>query len=417
MKKILIVLLALLLCLGAAAAEEAGILGQPFPDFTATDCEGNPFILSEALKTHEAVLINIWTTWCPPCESEMAFLNEAYEQYGDRVAFIALSGEDNDTPEMIKAYRESHGISFPMGRDEGRALFQYMGGEGFPTTVIVDRFGNAAFIHVGCFYSTGEVTRSINAFLGDGYTETAVLAEIPKDTSTLAVPASAATAVKVENENVKPVVFRAEESPDPVSAYVVYDDTARLRLEAAVTDNPASLLCYDYLLNTIVELPDLLDPQRGAYIHEAPMPGAEADIHYNYVGLIDSVSGQYLADAYLIAGDEYIEELANDMRSWGYTITWEYAEPAPAESGAQAYILHVVDQDGAPVPGVTVNFCTDTACSPAESDENGIISFSGAPAVYHVQLIDVPDGYSYDEGFEIYTGSVYGEWVLRIRKD
>lgn len=417
MKKWFITLLVLLLCLGAAAAEDAGILGQPFPDFTAEDSEGNPFVLSEALKDHEAVLINIWTSWCGPCELEMPFLNEMYQQYGDRVAFIALSAEPNDTPELIGAYRQSHGITFPMGRDEDRALFQYLGGEGYPTTVIVDRFGNAAFIHVGCFMSAGEAERVITSFLGDSYTETAVLAEIPQDTSTLALPASAATAVAVENENVKPVLFRTDSEPEPVKAYVIYDNTAHLRLDAAASDNPASLLCYDYLLNTVVELPELLDPQRGAYICETPMPGAESEIHYGYVGLIDSVSGQYLADAYLIAGDDYIEELANDMRSWGYTVTWEYAEAAPAEDGPQAYILHTVDQDGAPVPGVTVNFCTDTACTPAESDENGMISFSGAPAVYHVQIIDVPDGYSYDEGFEMYTGSEYGEWVLRIRKD
>jgi peroxiredoxin len=31
---------------------------KPFPDFTVTDSEGKTFTLSEALKDHEAVLIN-----------------------------------------------------------------------------------------------------------------------------------------------------------------------------------------------------------------------------------------------------------------------------------------------------------------------------------------------------------------------
>ena len=170
MKKVLIALALLLaLCLASAYAEEAGILGQPFPDFTVTDTQGNEFTLSEALKDHEAALINIWATWCPPCEAEMPMLNEVYEQYGDQVAFIALSYDADDTAEKVEAYRVDHGISFPMGRDEGAALYQYLGRQGVPTTVIVDRFGNAAFLRVGSFFDTGEVRRVLEAFLGDGY--------------------------------------------------------------------------------------------------------------------------------------------------------------------------------------------------------------------------------------------------------
>ena len=92
MKKALIALVLLLtVFLVSASAGESTILGQPFPDFKVTDTQENTFTLSEALKDHEAVLFNIWATWCPPCEAEMTMLNEVYAQYGDQVAFIALS--------------------------------------------------------------------------------------------------------------------------------------------------------------------------------------------------------------------------------------------------------------------------------------------------------------------------------------
>ena len=52
---------------------------------------------------------------------------------------------------------------------------------------------------------------------------------------------------------------------------------------------------------------------------------------------------------------------------------------------------------------VTVNFCTDTACTPEETDETGMIAFEGEPREYHVQIVDVPEGYSYDESFDMYT--------------
>ena len=52
-----------------------------------------------------------------------------------------------------------------------------------------------------------------------------------------------------------------------------------------------------------------------------------------------------------------------------------------------------------------------------ESDEDGLITFTGAPDAYHVMIIDAPDGYSYDEDYEMYTAREYGEWILRVRKD
>ena len=98
---------------------------------------------------------------------------------------------------------------------------------------------------------------------------------------------------------------------------------------------------------------------------------------------------------------------------------WEYAEETTELSadGQKAYVIHVVDQDGNPVEEVTVNFCTDTACTPEETDEAGMIAFEGEPREYHVQVVDVPEGYSYDEGFDMYTTAEYGEWALRVKKD
>jgi hypothetical protein len=98
-------------------------------------------------------------------------------------------------------------------------------------------------------------------------------------------------------------------------------------------------------------------------------------------------------------------------------VTVEYETDADDESSADAYIIHVLDQNGDPVPEVVVNFCTDTACTPCEADEDGTIAYTGKPDVYHIQIIDYPEGYSCDESFEMYTPVTYGEWVLRLRKD
>ena len=116
---------------------------------------------------------------------------------------------------------------------------------------------------------------------------------------------------------------------------------------------------------------------------------------------------------------EEVDALVEGIKSeTGAGVSWEYAEEkAPAENALQAYIIHVVDQDNKPVGEVTVNFCTDLACTPSESDESGTVTFTGAPDVYHVQIVDVPEGYSWDESYDMYTTKEYGEWVLRVKKD
>lgn len=173
MKKLFVALLVLSLSLVPLCASLAeDILGQPFPDFTATDTEGNTFTLSEALRDHEAVLVNLWASWCPPCEAEFPDLTEAYEEYRDRVAFIALSCEPDDTLEVIAEYRRSHGITFPMGRDEDQEILMYTESDGIPTTVVVDRFGNAAFFRIGMFEDAEMIKSVLDNFLGDAYTET-----------------------------------------------------------------------------------------------------------------------------------------------------------------------------------------------------------------------------------------------------
>lgn len=419
MKKLAYCSLALLLalCLGAASAEESGILGKPFPEFTAADTQGNTFTLSDALKDHEAVVINFWATWCPPCEFEVQFLEEAYAQYGDRVAFICLSGEEDDTLEKIETYRERHGLTLPMGRDEGAALFSSIGAVAYPTTVIVDRFGNVAFCHEMMFKSTRELSSAIEVFLGDGYAETAVLDGIPEPDATGAFPVAASREVFLENEGARQLFFKNDAPPSRLKAFVVNDSVAHLRMELPASDNPYNMICCHWNDAALHEMPTLLDPSGSGYSLDVPIPDGEGDPAYAIVCLMEW-RGDTSEDlnVYLIRSEDSLDKLCEQLAQDGWTLTEEAGEAA-APDAPQAYVLHVVDQYGDPVPGTIVNFCTDTACAMAQSDDSGTITFDGAPEAYHVQLLKVPEGYSFDAGFELNTGKTYGEWRLCVRKD
>lgn len=427
MKKTVVIILLLVLALFAvsAAAENVDILGKPLPEFTVEDTDGNTFTVSEALKDHKAVLINIWATWCPPCRGEFPDLNEVYQQYRDRVSFIALSSEPNDTIPVIADFRKEMGLTIPMGREEGTGLASYLNVTGIPTTVIVDRFGNAVFMQSGAFSGAEEVKRLLDAFLGEKYTETKVLDRIPGDTATRALPVSAARGMHVDNEGARRAVIHSffdylDNLNWDYEVYVLNDSTARLHFEIAASDNPAGMAVY--CDNVMHEISSLLDAEKNIYVLEYPMPGEEAEQHYSLVALAD----RYNADdegsrqIILLESEKYMDELLDEIRGLGATAEWEYAEDKQEQAAAaatDAYILHMTDQYGEPVSGVMANFCTDAACNTMVSDEKGIITVSGAPENYHVQLLKVPEGYSFDNEFEMNTGTAYGEWTILIRKD
>lgn len=419
MKKLIILILTvLMLCLGAASADTGFELGKPFMDFTAADTEGNTFTLSEALKDHEAVLLNIWATWCGPCQSEFPDLEKAYQQYQDKVAFIALSYDDGDTNEKIAAFKEEYNLTFPMGRDEGSALYNYVAQYGVPTTVVIDRFGNTGFLRLGSFNTAEEVGNVLDRYLGDDYTETAVLTKIPKKGTTRAYPVFS-RALYVDNENLKKFNFTLSGADKPLPVYVVNDQTAHLCFTISSADDAADMMYYDDAKVARVDLPDILDAQRNVFAYDQVLESPEG-VPYLY-GLYYNVGGDGdpdLMEFFLVEKEENLEDVAAYLRSMDYEVTWEEAAEEPAQAPEQkAYVIHVLDQDGNPVPGAAVNFCTDAACTMAQGGEDGVITFDGAPENYHVQILRVPEGYSFDQAFELYTGETYGEWVLHVAND
>ena len=421
MKKVVLILLALALFLAvsASAEDESPILGKPFPDFTVTDTDGNTLTLSEALKDHEAVLINFWATWCGPCRNEFPAINKVYEEYKDRVAFIALSKEPKDTNEIIASFRQENGLTLPMGRDEEQKLYDYTETKNVPVTVIVDRFGNAGFLRIGSFRTADDLRRTLDAFLGDGYTETAVLHSVPADTSTVALPVSPARAMRVENQGARKAVIHTDREEDPYIFYVVEDSVAHVAAEISAADSAADVIFYSSETG-YTPLKEMLDPERGVLATDVNVPeeGRVLVFLVDYSKAINGEEDPDMIQFQIARSADEIDSFVDTLKAAGHNqITVEYETEVDAESSADAYIIHVLDQNGDPVPEVVVNFCTDTACTPCEADESGTIAYTGKPDVYHVQIIDYPEGYSCDESFEMYTPKTYGEWVLRLRKD
>ncbi len=432
-KKLAVLFIILAFCvLGAATADESPVLGKPFPDFQTMDTERNVFSLSEALQDHDAVLINLWASWCHPCKKEYPFLNEAYEKYRDRVAFIGMTIEPEDTWDILREMKEEYAMVYSVARESGTGIRKYLGdGWGTPTTIIVDRFGNMVYIQEGAFADSDQLSRLLDVFLAENYIESHPLSRIPLPGVTQALPVSSSLRMWVENENARRVLltFRYYEDAgltklldeEVIEGWVIDEDTARLRMELAAGDDVGNMVFTDYVNDFWdQDIFTLLDPEQGNYYYEMPLKRIPGRDGFFYAILHSkSDSDPHYTEKYLFPDEDAIQDLVAYQREWNVGVTWEYAEEEDQPSAVQpeAYRLYVLDQYNQPVPGVMINFCTDVACRAEFSDENGLIAFTGEAADYHVQVLKVPEGYSYDPDFILQTGSAFGEWALIIRKD
>lgn len=183
MKTALSLMLAMLLLVSAAYAQEGSTplsysKGDKIKDFSFTTYDGNTYSLYDILQEKDAVLLNIWATWCGPCRSEFPYMQEAYEAYQDRIEIIALSCEPTDTPEQLESFANQYGLTFKVGQDPVDFL-SALGMNSIPTSIMIDRFGTICFVEAGAQPDVGSFKRLFDAFLGEDYTESILLDAVP----------------------------------------------------------------------------------------------------------------------------------------------------------------------------------------------------------------------------------------------
>ena len=120
--------------------------GIPAPDFTLPDTEGNRHRLSD--YRGRPVIINFWTTWCPPCREEIPSMNRAWhilKQEG--IAMLAINmGEDEDT---IFVFNADYPADFPILMDQAGEVIADWPVKGLPTTYVVAPDGSLAYRAIG----------------------------------------------------------------------------------------------------------------------------------------------------------------------------------------------------------------------------------------------------------------------------
>ena len=141
-------------------------LGDVMYDFSVLTTTGETVTLSKMLEEKEMVLLNFFFTTCGPCANEFPYMEEAYQMYKDKVGVIALDPLDQD--QAVAAYQASMGLTFPMAAcpPAWSATFSI---SGYPTSLIIDRYGVISLIEVGGITSLRPFTSIFETFTGDDY--------------------------------------------------------------------------------------------------------------------------------------------------------------------------------------------------------------------------------------------------------
>ena len=176
MKKLLLILMAILLLTGCAAGQVEETVPETTvpaateeektyaPDFTMLDGEGNEVKLSDFQG--KPVVLNFWASWCGPCKAEMPDFEDAYQEYGDDIHFVMVNLTDGtgETLDSAKAFLEEAGYSFPVYFDTQSLGAAAYGVSSIPRTYFIDAEG-VAVAYAAQMIDAGTLAQGIGMIL------------------------------------------------------------------------------------------------------------------------------------------------------------------------------------------------------------------------------------------------------------
>lgn len=174
------------------------------------------FTLSEVLKTKKAVLLNFWYTDCSWCITEFPLMQEAYEKYADDLAIIALDPIADETISMIQSFQSQMQLTFNVAKEE-LGLSNAFGVAGYPTSVMVDRYGMIAMIEEGAITSERAFDVVFEHFTADNYEQKLIVDYsdiVPREKPEIEMPDNDEFASFFEGTDLGDVIYRNDEEDE-----------------------------------------------------------------------------------------------------------------------------------------------------------------------------------------------------------
>jgi cytochrome c biogenesis protein CcmG/thiol:disulfide interchange protein DsbE len=108
----------------AAPAFSLPVLGQPAQKISLSDYAGKPLI------------VNLFASWCEPCQQETPLLARFYRAEHARVAMVGL--DENDVLSSATSFTRKEGVGYPVGFDPEAVAASAYGVAALPQTFFLD---------------------------------------------------------------------------------------------------------------------------------------------------------------------------------------------------------------------------------------------------------------------------------------
>ena len=118
---------------------------RPLSTVSVATADGTSAALSDFRG--KPVVVNLWATWCPPCQRELPLLQRAQRKHPE-VEFVFLN--EGEAGPLVAAFLASRGLALRnvLLDIKGQAGAEY-GSGALPTTLLFDAQGGLARTHVG----------------------------------------------------------------------------------------------------------------------------------------------------------------------------------------------------------------------------------------------------------------------------
>ncbi|MFN2370933.1 MAG: TlpA family protein disulfide reductase [Candidatus Krumholzibacteriia bacterium] len=124
--------------------------GGPAPDFTLPRVDGGTLRLADLQG--QAVILDFWDTWCPPCRRAMPHLQELHDQYAGQLTVVGVAFGRDGKGSVTKFLAERN-LTFPnvLMDEQYETARAYGGLQSIPTTFLIDAEGVIREVWVGGF--------------------------------------------------------------------------------------------------------------------------------------------------------------------------------------------------------------------------------------------------------------------------
>lgn len=111
------------------------------------------------------MLINVWASWCEPCQAEVPELQAFYVKAKGKVGLLGIDYTDSDS--SAQDFAGHIGMTYPSVVDrDGETRFKAFRGGSPPETMFLDADGSVVYRKIGPFKDLAEVERLVREHLG-----------------------------------------------------------------------------------------------------------------------------------------------------------------------------------------------------------------------------------------------------------